>query len=214
MHAGCFRHFDDAGQTEAIQGGQDDVFVHAPQPVAGKPRRKRQSVSEFMVMNQRLAAGRPTHPGKPREAMARLRGLKVAKTQCGLRPAVKPQRGRAFFRSGVKQHLICGHVVRAVSKRERKPTKETHTICSSSKRIYWRVLPATRQRRIGSLAALISSGRLMPNVCGASCKKSASSSRIFIMASANPSSVSLLSVSVGSIIIASGTTSGKYTVGE
>src|SRR6516225_2006650 len=65
------------------------------------------------------------------------------------------------------------------------------------------------QRSTGVLAARTSSGRLRPSVCGASCRKLASSSLIASRASAKASSVSLLSVSVGSIISASGTTSGK-----
>ena len=68
-------------------------------------------------------------------------------------------------------------------------------------------------RRIGSFAAFTSSGRLTTCVCGAVRSNSGSSPLIFSSASAKASSVSLLSVSVGSIISASGTTSGKYTVG-
>ena len=52
-------------------------------------------------------------------------------------------------------------------------------------------------------AARTSSGRLMGVVCGASCSRSAGSSVMRNSVSAKASSVSLLSVSVGSIIIAS-----------
>src|SRR5262249_13853077 len=64
-------------------------------------------------------------------------------------------------------------------------------------------------RRTGSLTAFTSSGRLRPSVCGAACRNADSSSIILRSASAKASSVLLLSVSVGSIIIASFTTSGK-----
>ena len=69
------------------------------------------------------------------------------------------------------------------------------------------------QRSTGSFAALTSSGRLTTCVCGAARSTSAGSSLIFKSTSAKASSVSLLSVSVGSTISASDTTSGKYTVG-
>src|SRR5581483_12321943 len=66
------------------------------------------------------------------------------------------------------------------------------------------------------LTAFTSSSRLTARVCGAPLTvsgSSAASRAIASIASANSSSVSFASVSVGSIISASGTTSGKYTVG-
>src|SRR5262249_5045583 len=62
---------------------------------------------------------------------------------------------------------------------------------------------------IGWRAARTSSGRLMSVLCGAWWSRSGDSSVMRNSVSANASSVSLLSVSVGSIIIASGTVSGK-----
>src|SRR5271157_6354990 len=66
----------------------------------------------------------------------------------------------------------------------------------------------------GDFAALTSSSRLTGVVCGALCRNSGSSVEIWRRARANASRVSRLSVSVGSIIRASETMRGKYTVGE
>ena len=63
--------------------------------------------------------------------------------------------------------------------------------------------------RTGFLAAVTSSGRQTGVVLGASWRASGSSSAIARRALANASRVSRLSVSVGSIIRASGTISGK-----
>src|SRR5262249_18313344 len=116
-------------------------------------------------------------------------GLEVAEAERRFRPRIAAQRGDPTL-GRVQQHLVRGHVGRAVGGLEGKHSYFVH-------------------RRIGSLAAFTSSGRLMHSVCGASCRRSASSRPILANASANASSVSLLSVSVGSIMIASGTTSGK-----
>ncbi len=63
--------------------------------------------------------------------------------------------------------------------------------------------------RPGVLAALTSSGRLIGVVCGASWRSCGSSAAIASSTLANASRVSRLSVSVGSIIRASETISGK-----
>src|SRR5439155_17083789 len=106
-------------------------------------------------------------------------------------PAVKPQRGPAFD-GRVQQCLVDRHVMRSVGNGGRQQAAHY-----------------AFHRRMGSLAAWTSSGRLIGSVCGASCRTEASSSQIFKSASAKASKVSLLSVSVGSIISASRTTSGK-----
>src|SRR3989449_4743177 len=72
---------------------------------------------------------------------------------------------------------------------------------------------AVRQLRIGSRAAWTSSTRATAVLCGAECKVSGSSFTIFASASTKPSSVSFVSVSVGSTMSASSTRCGKYTVG-
>src|SRR5262249_51173386 len=119
----------------------------------------------------------------------------IAQAHGRVGPAVEAQRGRAG-QGGLQQRLVGGHVVGAGGDRvgQQPHARGVH-------------------RRIGSLAARTSSGRLMRSVCGALCRKSGSSARMRSRVSAKASSVSLLSVSVGSIISASGTTSGKYTVG-
>src|SRR5262245_26557617 len=101
---------------------------------------------------------------------------------------------------GFQQDLIDGHVPGAVGGAIDQQAGGSH-------------VDEGVQRITGMRAAFTSSSRLTMVVCGASCNSSGSSSVIRKSASAKPSSVSLLSVSVGSIISASGAVSGKYTVG-
>src|SRR5262245_20296750 len=151
-----------------------------------------------MVMDKGGAAGGAANERKSQQLRVQFprgAGLKISQAHRRFRPAVKPHRSLPEL-GGLKQDFIGGHVVRAVVQGEwHKPADYFF------------------HRKIGSLAALTSSGRLTGMVCGALCKNSASSFSITSKASANASNVSLLSVSVGSIMIASGTTSGKYTVG-
>src|SRR4029077_11836302 len=89
--------------------------------------------------------------------------------------------------------------------------------CSPNRyRTTTRLNALTSSRPTPRLPALTSSSRPTTRPCGAdlaSSGSSAASRAIAIIASANSSSVSLASVSVGSIISASGTTSGKDPAG-
>src|SRR5262249_40391938 len=108
--------------------------------------------------------------GKCRVGKPGLFRLEVAEREGGTSPAVEPQRGLPAH-GGVQQDLVGGHVVRAIADLVgQQPDGQLF------------------HRRIGSLAARTSSGRLRPSVCGASCKKSVSSSRIFNSVSAKASS--------------------------
>ena len=65
------------------------------------------------------------------------------------------------------------------------------------------------QVKTGVRVAFTSSGRLIGAVCGALCRRSESSATILCNASEKASSVAFDSVSVGSNIMACGTSSGK-----
>src|SRR5436190_21401860 len=123
-------------------------------------------------MNEGPASGGTPEPRQlPEQRMAQaiVGPLEVAQRQCGLAPAIETQRGTAF-QSRMQERFIGRHVPGAgMSVEGKQPARQL------------------RHLRIGSLAALTSSGRLTPSVWGASWRKSGSSSRMASMASAKES---------------------------
>src|SRR5262245_54347961 len=113
-----------------------------------------------MVMDKGGAASGPANKGKSQQLRVRFpsgAGLKIPQARRRFRPAIKSH-GSLPGLSGFEQDFIGGHVVRAVvpGKRQQPAGYFFH-------------------RKIGSLAAFTSSGRLTGMVCGALCKNSASS---------------------------------------
>ncbi len=132
--------------------------------------------------------------GSPLQARNRgggLRFLEVSQRNGGRVPAVPADGALAPLESRFQQGFIDGHIPDAALR-----LRLDHEAAGS-------------HLRIGLRAACTSSGRLIAVECGARCRNSGSSATMRWIASANASRVSFDSVSVGSIIIASGTTSGK-----
>src|SRR5690606_28263402 len=128
----------------------------------------------------------------------------------GRLPTVKTQGGRAALGHGQEDCLIDGHIHRAgqVARMQQSPFHESH-------RSYLELDAFARdgrQRKTGCRAARVSSSRPTGVSWGAVFTFSGSSSTsraIAINASASRSIASKLSVSVGSIMIASSTMRGK-----
>src|SRR4051812_1169553 len=204
------RRLERVGEHRQFGERLADDGVHSLEPrltgLPGGTGGHSQRVGYFAIVNQGGATRRSTHPGQAdqvRIGESNALGLKVTEADGWFAPGVEPERGHAGC-SALEQRFVGRHVMDAVPGFEREQAADDHAHVEAAGRFH---------DRIGSLAAFTSSGRLMASVWGARCSISGSSVTIFSRASAKASSVSLLSVSVGSIMIDSGTTSGKYTVG-
>src|SRR5262249_13830885 len=136
--------------------------------------------------------------------------LAVSQRDRGRRPCEEPNRRRPeLLEAAREQRLVERHIVSATRWRTDEESERGHApapdACASS-------LRADGQRRFGCRAASVWSRRRTGVVTGASRINSgavSASRAIWIIASQNWSRVSLDSVSVGSIMSASSTISGK-----
>src|SRR4051812_20464901 len=108
-------------------------------------------------MHKRTATCGPPHPRKLGQEWigeSILGGLKISQTECGDGPAIEAKRSVTL--RGPEEHgLVGSHVAGTIVDPKRQNTAN-HGF----------------HLRTGSFAALISSGRLMGKVWGASCRKS------------------------------------------